>query len=80
MEAFPIIHTNFWDAVIAVPLVVILTQILKWIFPISKPFVPGIANVIGLIISIFFAHRNNLWAGLFRVFFTEMRLLDCMHL
>lgn len=26
---FPIIHTNFWDAVIAVPVVMILTQAIK---------------------------------------------------
>jgi hypothetical protein len=25
---FPTIHTNFWDAVIAVPLVIILTQLI----------------------------------------------------
>lgn len=25
MEHFPLIHTNFWDAVIAVPLVMVLT-------------------------------------------------------
>lgn len=29
MEHFPTIHTNFWDAVIAVPIVMIVTQILK---------------------------------------------------
>ncbi|MHC0038342.1 hypothetical protein [Pseudoneobacillus sp. C159] len=69
MEAFPIIHTNFWDAVIAVPLVVILTQIIKKLFPVAKPLVPGVANGIGLIISIFFAHRHNLWAGFFMGFF-----------
>jgi hypothetical protein len=69
VESFPIIHTNFWDAVIAVPLVVIITQILKWIFPIRKSFIAGIANLIGLIISVFFAHRHNLWSGLFMGFF-----------
>lgn len=65
MESFPIIHTNLWDAVIAVPLVVIFTEILKKFTSIRKPFVPLIANVIGLIISIFFAHRTNLFAGIF---------------
>ncbi|NMD71194.1 hypothetical protein HHO41_12880 [Bacillus sp. DNRA2] len=64
MEAFPIIHTNFWDALIAVPTVIILTQIFKKIFPIPKPLIPTLANVIGFIISIFFAHRHNLWAGI----------------
>ncbi|MGV2940537.1 hypothetical protein AB5I83_13145 [Mesobacillus sp. LC4] len=54
---------------IAVPLVVLLTQIVKNFIRIPKPFIPGVANIIGLIISIFFAHRHNLWAGLFMGFF-----------
>ncbi|CAM4020427.1 hypothetical protein [Mesobacillus zeae] len=69
MEVFPIVHTNFWDAVIAVPLVVLLTQICKWLLNIPKPYIPAVANVFGLIISIFFAHRNNLWTGTFMGFF-----------
>lgn len=69
MEEFPVIHTNIWDALIAVPLVVIITQLLKWIFPIRKYVVPTVANMIGLIISIFFAHRNDIWAGIFMGFF-----------
>lgn len=61
---FPDIQTNFWDAVIAVPLVVILTQIFK-IFPIPRKYFPTIATVIGFIISVFFSHRGDLSAGLF---------------
>ena len=69
MEHFPTIHTNFWDAVIAVPVVMILTQILKKSFHI-KPFsVPTIALVIGLIISIFISHRHHLLAGIFMGWF-----------
>lgn len=69
MESFPIIHTNFWDATIAVPLVVLLTQIIKKVIHVPKSFIPGVANGIGLIISIFFAHQHNLWAGFFMGFF-----------
>lgn len=29
---FPTIHTNFWDAVIGVPVVLIVTQLIKWLF------------------------------------------------
>lgn len=65
LEEFPIIHTNIWDAVIAVPVVVIFTQILKWIFRIRSYFVPTVANVLGLAISIFIAHRKDIWAGIF---------------
>ncbi|WP_027399013.1 hypothetical protein [Anaerovorax odorimutans] len=69
MEAFPIIQTNFWDAIIAIPIVVIATQVIKLLFHVPGIFVPTIANLIGLIISIFFAHRGNLSAGIFMFFF-----------
>ncbi len=69
MESFPTIHTNFWDAVIAVPAVLIFTQIIKLVLPIPRTLVPTIASIIGLIISVFFAHRGNLGAGIFMGFF-----------
>ncbi|MEK3887563.1 hypothetical protein [Bacillus sp. FSL K6-3431] len=69
MEHFPIIHTNFWDAVIAVPTVLILTQIIKLLTPIPRAFIPTVASVLGLIFSIFIAHRFNFWAGVFMGFF-----------
>ncbi|WP_082235530.1 hypothetical protein [Halobacillus massiliensis] len=69
MEPFPIIHTNFWDAVLAVPSVIILTQIFKMTFPIPKALIPTLANVLGLFISIFISHPNNIWAGIFMGFF-----------
>ena len=69
MENFPIIHTNFWDAVIAVPVVVIVTQMIKLFIPIPRAFVPTVASLIGLIISIFFAHKGNISAGIFMGFF-----------
>jgi hypothetical protein len=69
MESFPTIHTNFWDAVIAIPVVLIVTQIIKTALPIPRTLVPTVASVIGLIISIFFAHRGNLGAGIFMGFF-----------
>lgn len=69
MENFPTIHTNFWDAVIAVPVVLIVTQIIKMIVPIPRVLIPTLASIVGLIISIFFAHRGNIYAGLFMGFF-----------
>lgn len=69
MEKFPIIYTNFWDAMIAVPLVVVITEIIKVTLPIPRYFVPTIANIVGLIISIFFAHKGNLSTGIFMGFF-----------
>lgn len=69
MEHFPTIHTNFWDAVIAVPIVMIITQILKRIFHIKPFWVPTVALVLGLFISVFISHRGDLLAGLFMGWF-----------
>lgn len=69
MQEFPIIYTNFWDAVLAVPTVVIVTQFIKMSLPIKHIYIPSIANLVGLFISIFFAHRGNLSAGIFMGFF-----------
>lgn len=61
---FPVIHTNFWDEMIAVPLIVILTQLFKF-FPIPRQYFPSIATIFGFTISIFFSHSNDIWAGVF---------------
>jgi len=69
MELFPTIHTNFWDAVIAVPVVMILTQLLKKFFHIKPVWVPTIALLLGLLISVFISHKGHLLAGLFMGWF-----------
>jgi hypothetical protein len=66
---FPTIHTNFWDAVIAVPVVMLITQLIKVFFPIKKVYIPSIALILGLCISIFISHRHDLIAGLFMGWF-----------
>jgi hypothetical protein len=66
---FPTIHTNFWDAVIAVPTVMIITQLLKVFFHIKKEYVPTIALILGLFISIFISHRHHLIEGIFMGWF-----------
>lgn len=66
---FPTIHTNFWDAVIAIPLIIIITQLIKVIFKIPKKFVPLTALLLGLGISIFISHRHDLIAGIFMGYF-----------
>ncbi|MFJ7677863.1 hypothetical protein ACQKL0_03595 [Peribacillus sp. NPDC097264] len=66
---FPTIHTNFWDAVMAIPTIMILTQIIKFLFPIPRSYVPTIALCLGLIISIFISHRHNLTTGIFMGWF-----------
>ena len=66
---FPTIHTNFWDAIIAVPVVLVVTQLIKWIFKVPSKWVPTVALVTGVCISVFFAHRHHLFAGLFMGWF-----------
>ncbi|GIN57100.1 hypothetical protein J8TS2_14190 [Lederbergia ruris] len=66
---FPTIHTNFWDAVISVPVVMILTQLIKLFLKVPRKFVPTIALVLGLCISIFIAHRHSFIAGIFMGWF-----------
>ena len=61
---FPIIHTNFWDGIIAIPLIVILTQLFK-VFPIPRQYFPTIASILGFSISIFYSRRHSLPAGIF---------------
>ena len=66
---FPTIHTNFWDALIAVPVVMIITQIMKKAFHIQKKFVPLVATILGYAISIFISHRGDLIAGILMGYF-----------
>jgi len=66
---FPTIHTNFWDAVIAVPVVMIITQMIKKAFKIQKKFVPLVATILGYAISIFISHRGDLIAGIIMGYF-----------
>ncbi|MGX9135452.1 hypothetical protein ACWV26_13905 [Rummeliibacillus sp. JY-2-4R] len=66
---FPLIHTNFWDAVYAIPIIMIVTQILKIYLRIPKKYVPTLPLILGLFISVFISHRHNLIAGLFMGWF-----------
>ncbi|WP_453991528.1 hypothetical protein [Bacillus nitroreducens] len=66
---FPTIHTNVWDAVIAVPVVLVVTQLIKSLLKVPKKYIPTIATILGLGISIFISHRHNLAAGIFMGWF-----------
>ncbi|MCM3720231.1 hypothetical protein [Fictibacillus phosphorivorans] len=61
---FPFIHTNFWDALIAVPAIIVLIEILKILLPLNSSLIPMIASAIGLVISIFITHPHSLWTGI----------------
>ncbi|MEK5147030.1 hypothetical protein SAMN05421670_0815 [Psychrobacillus psychrotolerans] len=66
---FPTIHTNFWDAVIAIPVIIIITQIIKILFRVQSKYVPLTALILGLLISVFISHRHHFIAGLFMGWF-----------
>lgn len=66
---FPTIHTNFWDAVIAIPVIILLTQLIKVFFKPRSFLVPNIAVLLGLFISIFISHRGHPVTGIFMGFF-----------
>ncbi|MEH7549579.1 MULTISPECIES: hypothetical protein [Bacillaceae] len=66
---FPSIQMNFWDAVFAIPMIMVLTQFIKVYFKIPKWFVPTIAVLFGLGISIFISHKHSLISGLFMGWF-----------
>lgn len=69
MTEFPIIYTNVWDSLWAVPVVIIVTEIMKKLLPIRPQYVSTIATIIGLLISIFISHPHDLLAGIFMGFF-----------
>ncbi|SDC33396.1 hypothetical protein SAMN05421663_102105 [Terribacillus halophilus] len=66
---FPNIQTNFWDSFIGIPVTLTLTQITKLFLPIPKQYVPAIAVLIGLVLSIFYSHPRDLIAGIFMGYF-----------
>ncbi|MBM0066858.1 hypothetical protein [Alkalicoccobacillus gibsonii] len=65
----PTIQTNIWDAVLAVPVVLIVTELIKWITRIPHKYIPTVATILGVLISVFYSHRHDLPAGLFMGFF-----------
>jgi hypothetical protein len=66
---FPVIQTNVWDAFIAVPVVFILTQVIKIFLKVPKKYVPAVAVIIGLLFSVFISHRHHLIEGIFMGWF-----------
>lgn len=66
---YPIIHTNMWDAIWAVPVVLLIVLAAKWLFGVHSSWLSTIATVSALILSIFISHRDNLAAGIFMGFF-----------
>lgn len=64
MDYFPLIHTNIWDAVIGVPVVLCVTQLIKVFCRVPGIFVPTIALAAGNVVSIVFGHHEHVYAGI----------------
>ncbi|WP_438314333.1 hypothetical protein [Sporosarcina sp. FA9] len=65
MNELPTIHTNIWDAIWAIPAILLVLIILKTIFKLSESWFSTVATATGLFLSIFISHRGNLPAGIF---------------
>ena len=66
---FPTIHTNVWDAIWAIPAILVVIILLKLFFKLNESWLSTAATATGLILSIFISHRGNLPAGIFMGFF-----------
>lgn len=69
LNEFPVIHTNIWDAVWAIPVILVVIILLKVLFKLPETWFSTAATVTGLILSIFISHPGNLIAGIFMGFF-----------
>lgn len=62
---FPVIHTNVWDAMWGVPVVLIVALIAKWLFKVPLTWLSTVSTVVALGLSIFISHPKSLSAGIF---------------
>ncbi|ARK23143.1 hypothetical protein CSV69_07010 [Sporosarcina sp. P26b] len=69
MTEFPVIHTNVWDAIWGVPVVLIVVLLAKWLFKVPLTWLSTVSTVVALGLSIFISHPKNLSAGIFMGFF-----------
>ena len=60
LTEFPIIHTNIWDAIWAIPVIIVAIILIKTFFKIPSSWLSTVAVVIGLAISIFISHSGKL--------------------
>lgn len=65
LTEFPIIHTNIWDAVWAVPVVLLIVLMAHWLLKVPESWISTVSTVFALLLSIFITHRGDLAAGIF---------------
>nr|WP_301108811.1 hypothetical protein [Sporosarcina sp.] len=69
LTEFPVIHTNVWDAIWAVPVVLVVVLAAKWLFHLPPSWLSTVATLLALALSVFISHPKNLSAGIFMGFF-----------
>lgn len=69
LSEFPIIHTNVWDAIWAVPVTIAVVLAARWLFRVNPAWLSTVATATALILSIFISHPHSLSAGIFMGFF-----------
>ena len=69
LTEFPVIHTNIWDAIWAIPVIIVVVLMIERFFKVPVAWLSTVATVVGLLLSIFISHRGNLSAGIFMGFF-----------
>lgn len=67
--ALPVIHTNIWDAIWAIPVILVVLLVIKFFVRLPIGWLSTVATGIGLFLSIFISHPGNLAAGIFMGFF-----------
>lgn len=65
LNEFPTIHTNIWDALWAIPVILVLILLIKIFFNITNAWISTAATIFGLLLSIFISHPGQLAAGIF---------------
>ena len=79
LTEFPVIHTNVWDAIWAIPVIVAVVLVMKAFFKLSIAWLSTVATIVGLVLSVFISHPGNLSAGIFMGFFYGSAALGFMY-
>jgi hypothetical protein len=79
LTELPVIHTNIWDTIWAIPVIVVVVLMTKVFFKVPTAWLSTVATVVGLVLSIFISHPGNLSAGIFMGFFYGSAALGFMY-
>ena len=57
LTEFPVIHTNIWDAIWAIPVIVVVVLVMKAFFKLSTAWLSTVATIVGL--AAFHFHQSS---------------------